>query len=862
MPYLQSDHQAVVIEIGLPENKKKKFPTPYWKMNLKNLKEEELQENIINIINKYKTKKNKNTTESWEMLKKQIQDLSKKYAKKAAEERRKYKSFISNALTSIASTIEEEGEETKERYLNLQQQARNIYDEEIKGAKIRTKNIQEINEETASLYHINQEKTNAKEKNITKIIIEDITYNNPEEIQKQIDQYYTKLYTLIKPNNPKKDFNSAIKPKINRKTKKELVKPIEEVEIQRAIKETKENKSPGIDGIPNEFYKTFTQHLTPILLETFNHILFNKQMSTTQKTGAITLIHKSGPKENLNNWRPVSLLCSDYKILARILASRMKPTLNKIINPNQTGGIPRRSIADNLTTIRNFIIDTTDTEGKAIVSVDFEKAFDKVDRQQIYTAMKKLGFPKSYINYIKILMEDVKSKIITNGKTGKSITMTRGIKQGCPLAGFLYIIYIESLQLEIQRRITASRIGSEQIQTGGFIDDITIFISDETDLKEVEKILEEFQETTNSKINKNKTTIMGLGSWTGRKKWPLTWIKTTPSTKILGIEHFPTTQEITEKLEKKTTKIIKILLTQTNQRILTLQQRVQYFNLHVIPIICHGATIYPIRNNTTKEINKLAYAFVWKGKWEKLTKEECYLPAEEGGLGLIEASAKASSVNLNSIRKNLFSKSKQMEYLLGYEAKFIKSPEPGPKKETTPLFFKQILKKAKKMKQNNPDLTWTEINAKKIYELLVKVTKPKIFNNNPTNNYQLTLRNINKINHLPETKEFLFQFMHNILPTKVRLKRCRANIETDCAHCEDTPEDREHILRCPSSKAAITWMMNQIAKITDSEALNNLTVQQILYLDFNINDKKENTKVAWITAHFCLTLLPTCSLLN
>jgi len=467
---------------------------------------------------------------------------------------------------------------------------------------------------------------------------------------------------------------------------------------------------------------------------------------------------------------------------------------------------------------------------------------------------KKKKFPTPYwkMNLKNLNLQQQARNI--NGKTGKSITMTRGIKQGCPLAGFLYIIYIESLQLEIQRRITASRIGSEQIQTGGFIDDITIFISDETDLKEVEKILEEFQETTNSKINKNKTTIMGLGSWTGRKKWPLTWIKTTPSTKILGIEHFPTTQEITEKLEKKTTKIIKILLTQTNQRILTLQQRVQYFNLHVIPIICHGATIYPIRNNTTKEINKLAYAFVWKGKWEKLTKEECYLPAEEGGLGLIEASAKASSVNLNSIRKNLFSKSKQMEYLLGYEAKFIKSPEPGPKKETTPLFFKQILKKAKKMKQNNPDLTWTEINAKKIYELLVKVTKPKIFNNNPTNNYQLTLRNINKINHLPETKEFLFQFMHNILPTKVRLKRCRANIETDCAHCEDTPEDREHILRCPSSKAAITWMMNQIAKITDSEALNNLTVQQILYLDFNINDKKENTKVAWITAHFCLTL--------
>ena len=77
---------------------------------------------------------------------------------------------------------------------------------------------------------------------------------------------------------------------------------------------------------------------------------------------------------------------------------------------------------------------------------------------------------------------------------------------------------------------------------------------------------------------------------------------------------------------------------------------------------------------------------------------------------------------------------------------------------------------------------------KKIYELLVKVTKPKIFNNNPTKNYQLTLRNIDKINHLPETKEFLFQFLHNVLPTKVRLKRCRANIVDQTANADRTSD--------------------------------------------------------------------------
>ena len=69
----------------------------------------------------------------------------------------------------------------------------------------------------------------------------------------------------------------------------------------------------------------------------------------------ITLLPKNDRKENLKNWRPISLLCSDYKILTKILSNRLKPTLEHTISIEQTCGIPNRSIFSNLFTIREII---------------------------------------------------------------------------------------------------------------------------------------------------------------------------------------------------------------------------------------------------------------------------------------------------------------------------------------------------------------------------------------------------------------------------------------------------------------------------------------------------------------------------
>ena len=117
-----------------------------------------------------------------------------------------------------------------------------------------------------------------------------------------------------------------------------------------------EDKSPGIDGIPVEFYKTIYDTLENDLLEIFNNILFTEKGTTkTMQQATIALIPKKGDLKQLKYWRPISLLCNDYKILTKILANRLKTFLPQIISKEQTCSIPNRTIFNNLFLIRDLI---------------------------------------------------------------------------------------------------------------------------------------------------------------------------------------------------------------------------------------------------------------------------------------------------------------------------------------------------------------------------------------------------------------------------------------------------------------------------------------------------------------------------
>jgi hypothetical protein len=142
----------------------------------------------------------------------------------------------------------------------------------------------------------------------------------------------------------------------------------------------KQYKSPGLDGIINEFYQLYWDIIKEDLFEVLLEIFDKFEICDSQCGGMLTLLHKGGDRDNIRNWRPITLLNCDNKIISKLLANRMKPVLNKIIHMDRKGFVAGRNISENNRMIDDIIefVDNEDEEG-VIIFVDQQKAFDGME---------------------------------------------------------------------------------------------------------------------------------------------------------------------------------------------------------------------------------------------------------------------------------------------------------------------------------------------------------------------------------------------------------------------------------------------------------------------------------------------------
>ena len=190
-----------------------------------------------------------------------------------------------------------------------------------------------------------------------------------------------------------------------------------------------------------EFYLTFWPIIRNDFKELINHIFFGKRkLPESMKTAIISMIPKKDPNDtDIAKWRPISLLCVDYKIITKALTNRLLPTLEEIISIEQSATVPNRTIYNNLFTIRDIIVYSNKKKIPTYIqNFDQEKAFDKVDRNNKFKCLKKMNYPQQYIDFIKIIYQETYSQVQNNGYFSDCIALERGVRQGCPLSFPLY----------------------------------------------------------------------------------------------------------------------------------------------------------------------------------------------------------------------------------------------------------------------------------------------------------------------------------------------------------------------------------------------------------------------------------------
>ena len=166
------------------------------------------------------------------------------------------------------------------------------------------------------------------------------------------------------------------------------------------------NKSPGSDGLTTDFYQYFWNDICNYVLKSIQTALTKQVLSCEQKRGVIQLIPKKDKYLTLTkNWRPISLLNTDYKIIAHILVNRLQLALPEIISKDQSGYLKGRNISLNIRTIFDIISEQeTNRTSTLLAFVDFEKAFDKLNWEFLQKCLTEFEFGDNLKLWVKILI--------------------------------------------------------------------------------------------------------------------------------------------------------------------------------------------------------------------------------------------------------------------------------------------------------------------------------------------------------------------------------------------------------------------------------------------------------------------------
>uniref|UniRef100_A0A8C5PBN3 Reverse transcriptase domain-containing protein n=1 Tax=Leptobrachium leishanense TaxID=445787 RepID=A0A8C5PBN3_9ANUR len=310
----------------------------------------------------------------------------------------------------------------------------------------------------------------------------------PSEIAEEFAHYYSKLYDgTTAPSDGQKQqkirsfldqlpLRSLTRPQANA-----LASPITTEEILPLLKELRTSKAPGPDGFSPLYYKKFRTQLAPLLANVYNGFLEGNTPPKELLAASIVVIPKEGKDPTTcTSYRPISLLNVDMKIYAKVLATRLSRHLPSLVHPDQVGFIPSRGAPDNIRRAVNLLsIAHASKQPSLLLSLDAEKAFDRVDWTYLWEVLRRFGVGDEMIRGIRALYTSPTASVTTMGGRSRPFDILNGTRQGCPLSPLLFALCLEPLAEQIRGHPDISGIaaGDKNYKLSLFADDILLTIT-------------------------------------------------------------------------------------------------------------------------------------------------------------------------------------------------------------------------------------------------------------------------------------------------------------------------------------------------------------------------------------------------
>ena len=328
---------------------------------------------------------------------------------------------------------------------------------------------------TKYFYSLEKAKYNAK--TCYKIIEQDQEITNPSEILECQKKFYQNLYSQDEDVNFNMTNRFGIL--VSESNRIQQDQQITMKELEEAIKTMNNNKTPGEDGIPADFYKVFWTKIKNIFYDMMIESYDKAYLGDSLRKGILNLIPKASKDSRyIKNLRPITLLNTDYKIIEKAIANKMLPSLDDIIHKDQRGFMKDRRISVNIRKMLDIIHQAEIHDIEAVVlSLDFVKCFDKCSFQILHGSLDFFRFGSIVQEWTKILYKDFTVKIQNNGNFSENISILKGVHQGgcCSSVYFLVIAEILALSLRTNEDIEGITLNTIRNLLNQFADDMDVF---------------------------------------------------------------------------------------------------------------------------------------------------------------------------------------------------------------------------------------------------------------------------------------------------------------------------------------------------------------------------------------------------
>ena len=767
-----TDHKAIKVQLN-GHNDKATGRSPHWKFNNSLLENNKYLETITFIIKQYTTTiPTNNIGRHWELFKSTVRRVTQTIAARINKERKEREKELKHQIP-ILKLIDP----TDPEVIELEKELDLIKQYKYKGAQVRSRTLID-NLEVPTKHFLKVEENIQRSNNIQ--AIEDTSgriRDDNEGIVDTFTDYYTKLYTHEQTNPDVQDKYAAYAKTLEDAQTAELEKQIEVTDIKTALDGMNKGKSPGPDGLTTEFYQHFASQVTPLLHAMISEAYRNKQLPPNMGESYIKLLpKKKTDRTQTKNYRPISLLNTDYKILTKVIANKIKPYLKDLVHPDQQCSIKDRNINNHNHFIRDLIYYAKDKNiAASILALDQEKAFDRVSHSYLHKILHKNNLGNYVCDWIKIIYKNPISKLLINNTLSEGIEIQRSVRQGCPLSPYLYILAIEPVLEKIRLDDTIKGINlpnRRERKLLAYADDTILFPQSNNAINRIMETFEEFGLGSGSKINVRKSEIMGIGKLTDKEDYPLN-LEGKKELLIYGITFTNNPWRVHKGTWESLIKFVDKTITRYQYTSKTIFGRSTLINTLIIPKLIYVGNILDIPPETLTKINLRIRKYIFKNTKSNIKKSTLMQNKLDGGTNLQDIETKIKAMRIRHLGQAI---KDHVEHSLTHYYIGVRLTRLTPMDNKTPHYLGTRL----------PSFYQTSLRAIRNNESLINKTNKEIYNHlrdrqkTPHLERIRWLRHFNQIEiedtfknlHIkeiePRAREVTFRLIYNMTPTSER----------------------------------------------------------------------------------------------